>query len=662
MANDTNPISFTSRSYATIKNDIDSDPELVEKPNWFKRLIAGIGDVISIWLNAIANLMYLRTAFTRNAVQDLCELIDYDLSPQTTSSGIVLFYINTALGTGIFPFSVALADLKAKSQGSLLVSSLPFESRAAATFSLETDTFTRNGNSLIMAAVSPGYSGHKIRFSSSVTLPLPLVANKDYYSIYDGSLKLSTWSRSTTTATITFNAHGLTNGDKINITSSSDTSAIPNATYTITYIGVNSFSITCFNAGGTSGTLYYDESFMIQVAGSLADAYAGNVISLTSAGSGTHSVVYYSKAVSVYQQETISTPVSLGQSDGITQWQEYDLPDRMILPDTLSVSINSIAWTKVTGWIDYTATDKVFKWLPKSNQQSFIRFADGIWGMIPGQYQIMATYSKGGGINSRVQNPNRVTTYTGSDSHITGVSNPLAITGGADEETLINAKRVAPILLKSRDRFVTSEDGIAIVQAYGGITQVAINKNVYGILSCQVVGIASGGGNPSSALRSTIQTLLISKTILDSIDVRFDTATLTSIAVTAAGHPKSGYDWTLNVLPYFRLAYQLLTSETGLEILTTYQENGVDTARVLINTLFQSSFTSSDNTQIVQYLEKFEPRSFGETIQESDITSFVDAYTIGLDYSTLTTFGTGFPLTLAAAAITTTGVLTLSQI
>ena len=102
MANNTNPIQFTSRSYQTILNDINSDAELVEKPNWFKRLIAGLGDTISIWLNALANLLYLRTAFTRNSVQDLCELIDYDLSPQTTSSGMVLFYINTALGTGIF--------------------------------------------------------------------------------------------------------------------------------------------------------------------------------------------------------------------------------------------------------------------------------------------------------------------------------------------------------------------------------------------------------------------------------------------------------------------------------------------------------------------------------------------------------------------------------
>ena len=662
MANNTNPIQYTSRSYATILNDINSDAELVEKPNWFKRLIAGLGDTISIWLNALANLLYLRTAFTRNSVQDLCELIDYDLSPQTTSSGMVLFYINTALGTGIFPFTVAQSDLKAKSQGNISVSSLPFESRSASTFSLVTDTFTRNGNNLIMAAVSAGYSGQKLRFSSSGTLPSPLVANRDYYSIYDGALRLSTWSRSTTTATITYNAHGLTNGDKINITSSSDTSAIPNGTYTITYIGVNSFSITCFNLGGSSGTLYFDKSYMCQIANSLADAYAGNVVALTSAGSGTHSVVYYSKAINLYQQETISTPVSLGQSDGVTQWQEYDLPDRLVLPDTLTITINSVSWSKVSSWIDSTALSTVFKWLTKSNQQSFIRFADGVYGMIPGQYQIMASYSKGGGVNSNIQSSNRVTTYTGADSHITGVSNPGIISGGADEETLLNAKRVAPILLKSRDRFVTEQDGIAIIQAYGGIQQVAVNKNVYGILSCQVVGIATGGGNPSAALRATIQALLISKTILDSVDVRFDVATLTNIAVTANGHPKSGYDWTLNVLPYFTLAFQLVTTEMGLEIQNIYQESGVDAARVLINTYFQSSFTTNDNPQITLFLDNFIPRSFGETIQQSDILGFISAYTIGLDYMTLTTFGTGFPLTMAVSAITTLGVLTLSQI
>jgi hypothetical protein len=108
--------------------------------------------------------------------------------------------------------------------------------------------------------------------------------------------------------------------------------------------------------------------------------------------------------------------------------------------------------------------------------------------------------------------------------------------------------------------------------------------------------------------------------------------------------------------------FKLVTTEMGEEILTNYQSFGVDSARILINTYFQTAFTSNDNEQIVLFLNNFTPRTFGETIQESDIISFISSFTIGLDYMTITTFGTGFPLVLAAAEITTVGVLTLSQI
>ena len=50
-----NPISYTSRTFESILQDINDDDELIDKPNWFKRLIAGVGDVVSMWNNAAAN-------------------------------------------------------------------------------------------------------------------------------------------------------------------------------------------------------------------------------------------------------------------------------------------------------------------------------------------------------------------------------------------------------------------------------------------------------------------------------------------------------------------------------------------------------------------------------------------------------------------------------
>ena len=52
-----NPIQYTSRTFQTILADINSDKELADKPEWFKRMIAGVGDVMSMCLDRNAYTM-----------------------------------------------------------------------------------------------------------------------------------------------------------------------------------------------------------------------------------------------------------------------------------------------------------------------------------------------------------------------------------------------------------------------------------------------------------------------------------------------------------------------------------------------------------------------------------------------------------------------------
>lgn len=68
-----------------------------------------------------------------------------------------------------------------------------------------------------------------------------------------------TWTRATTTATVTSVAHGLSVGDTIFVSDSSALTAITNGTKTVaTAPDADTFTFTCLNAGAASGTLTYD--------------------------------------------------------------------------------------------------------------------------------------------------------------------------------------------------------------------------------------------------------------------------------------------------------------------------------------------------------------------------------------------------------------------
>lgn len=65
--------------------------------------------------------------------------------------------------------------------------------------------------------------------------------------------KSGTYSQTGTTATITINGHGFTNGQRIFVDFTTGLSR--DAVYTITYIDANSFSVTTANSVSTSGNV-----------------------------------------------------------------------------------------------------------------------------------------------------------------------------------------------------------------------------------------------------------------------------------------------------------------------------------------------------------------------------------------------------------------------
>lgn len=577
-----NPIKYTSRTYRSILTDINSDADLADKPEWWKRLWAGVGDTLSVWLNAQANNMYLETAFTREAVTELCRLIDYELSPRLTSSGEVLFHLSNS---ATFPVAVAQEDLRATTPGSISESAKRFEARVGASLSLTSETFTADAGTDVLTVARDYTTGEKVSASSTGTLPAPLSASGEYYAI------------------------------RVSATE-------------------------------------------IKLASSPANAYAGTALDITSAGSGTHTLTLRSLSATLYQQRSVDQ-YEAGETDGISEWQEVRLRDLHVLEGTEQVVINSVTWTRVDTFVDSGPADTHYRLIYNTDGGSFLRFGNGTYGAVPGDFRVLVSYAVGGGLDSNVASANRITVYAGSDPDVVGVSNPAAMTGGADAESLDSARRLAPILLKARNRFVSVGDGEALAQEFTGASISRVNPNAFGVLSAQVLVVAPGGGNLSAGAKADLQSYLVDRTLMASMDIRVEDVTFVTSNVVADVSMGGGSSFAA-AEPYIELAIKMALDETGQEIVDTFETSGIETAVELINTIFSASFGAGDYGQITTLIENLDPVDFGEDVYASSVEGFVDAFVSGVSHISISS--PAFPVAVGTDEISSAGTVSLTEV
>jgi predicted phage baseplate assembly protein len=88
-----------------------------------------------------------------------------------------------------------------------------------------------------------------------------------------------------------------------------------------------------------------------------------------------------------------------------------------------------------------------------------ISFADGRKGWVPptARDSIKCEYRLGGGVAGNVGS-NTLTVLKQSIAFVQGVTNPFPAQGGADPETIDEAKRRGTYAIKNRDRAITAED------------------------------------------------------------------------------------------------------------------------------------------------------------------------------------------------------------
>jgi hypothetical protein len=139
MINNKRPISYSTRDYNTVLSQIESDAELKEYPTRFKRLLAGVFDVINNTINAVANALIPSTAYDRTILQDILALFGYDLGWKSTSNTLLEISINPDL-TIHGSYTLIKDDIIASTPSTISRRELKFEARSNLVFPQSTSS------------------------------------------------------------------------------------------------------------------------------------------------------------------------------------------------------------------------------------------------------------------------------------------------------------------------------------------------------------------------------------------------------------------------------------------------------------------------------------------------------------------------------------------
>lgn len=211
-------------------------------------------------------------------------------------------------------------------------------------------------------------------------------------------------------------------------------------------------------------------------------------------------------STTVTQGENVTE--TIGKSDGsVNQYFALTNPG-VITGSTISITVGSLAYTKVQYIIDYAADDPVFSTFTDGAGTTYILFGDGDSGRVPpNNLSITATYS--------------YSTSSGSLGNVAAgavnsvnipyvsVTNNTAFSEGANAESTDSIRVNAPAALRSLSRAVSLDDyGQLALQVSGVSKAIAIGTSYASVI---LYIAASGASASTSTFKSAISSYFTNK-------------------------------------------------------------------------------------------------------------------------------------------------------
>jgi predicted phage baseplate assembly protein len=209
---------------------------------------------------------------------------------------------------------------------------------------------------------------------------------------------------------------------------------------------------------------------------------------------------YLRQTVSINVNVALAThgetvPETLGGGDATREFQRFTLrqppltyvssSDPSGAQSTLEVRVNDLLWQEVRDLFGHAPDERVYVTRLDDESKTTVIFGDGVTGarLPTGQENVKAKYRKGIGLEGLLK-----------ANQLKGVTNPIATAGAADAEKLADARRNAPLTVRTLDRIVSLQDYEDFARAFSGIEKALATWTWFGEKRGVFVTIAGAQG------------------------------------------------------------------------------------------------------------------------------------------------------------------------
>lgn len=372
--------------------------------------------------------------------------------------------------------------------------------------------------------------------------------------------------------------------------------------------------------------------------GGISTATGENIIyELTAVGNsgGTDTITVAAKQKRTY------TDVLLGTIDSNEDFADFPIDGytNIIKNSTAELTIDSLTWTRVDDFDDSDENDLHFVLIYQSSGKVRYGFGDGTNGKKPTlNSSVYGTFETTKGLSGRAA-AGAITVNIGQDNDISSITN-TASSGGNDAESVSSIIRNARGSVRLRDVVWSQEDlETAARMASSSVVKALGQPNTPDVGQATILIIPSGGGNPSSGLKKTVDLYVTALTLFGVMPVTVDDPNYVTQNINGYFTCRTGFDED-TVENLLEFAMTLITCAYDNQVIEYYDDNGIDTCREdVINVLWSWAFTEDENDALEAIIDKWKEllgtrdyREFGQSFEVGDAWIMGNSlYTYGVD-------------------------------